>query len=90
MNPTEHLPEGSFEREERCRRTIRTLVKAMGIRLGVAGILAYSLFTAPWNPFLLGLMVLILVMVLGPLLPLTQELRNRRGELKKIRGRTRT
>lgn len=72
------------EREERCRKALKTVTKAMLMRLFVAAILIWSSVRSGMPLWATGLMGLVLLINLTGLLPLWQEWRKRRRELKEI------
>lgn len=74
----------SFEREERCRKAIRTVSKAIFMRLFVTVILVWALLQTSLELWVIGLMVFVLIINLSGLLPLGAELKKQRKELKEI------
>ena len=74
----------SFEREERCRKAIRTVAKAIFMRVFVTVILAWALLQTSLELWVIGLMAFVLIINLSGLLPLVAELKKRRKELKEI------
>lgn len=82
----ENLPpeEDSFEREERCRKAIKTVRKAIFMRLLVTAILIRAVLQAHMELWVIGLMAFVLIINLTGLLPLISELKKRRKELKAI------
>ena len=82
----ENLPpeEDSFEREERCRKAIKTVGKAIFMRLFVTAILIWAVLQANMELWVIGLMAFVLIINLTGLLPLISELKKRRKELKAI------
>lgn len=79
------LPEDALlEREERCRKALRTLSKAMFMRLFVAAVLFWAAFRDGMALWAMGLMGLVLLINLTGLLPLWKEWKKRRAELKEI------
>lgn len=77
-------PEDDFEREERCRKTIKSLLKAILIRLFAAGLILWGFLQAPLTPLFLGLMALSLLLILAGILPLWKELAKQRQILRSI------
>lgn len=73
-----------FQREERCRKTIKTVVKAVFMRLLVTVILVWGLLQSSMELWVWGLMAFVLVINLSGILPLGSELKKRRAELKEI------
>lgn len=74
----------SFEREERCRKAIRTVSKAIFMRLFVTVILVWALLQTGPELWVIGLIAFVLVINLSGLLPLGTELKKQRKELKEI------
>ena len=74
----------SFEREERCRKAIRTVSKAILMRLFVTVILVWALLQTGPELWVIGLIAFVLVINLSGLLPLGTELKKQRKELKEI------
>lgn len=73
-----------MEREETCRKTIRTVGKAVAMRLFVTGLLIWILFQTAMAPWVIGLMIFVLMINVGGLFPMLTELKLRRRELKSI------
>ena len=71
-------------REERCRKALKTVTKAMFMRLVVAAVLIWSVIRSGMPPWAIGLMVLVMLINLAGLLPMWQEWRKQRKELKQI------
>lgn len=82
----EHRPKEDelMEQEEKCRKALRTVGKAIAMRLFVTGILVWILFQTGTELWIVGLMVLVLLINLSGLLPLGTELKKRFQELKSI------
>lgn len=78
-------PKDSFEREEWCRRSIKTLWKAVLARLFLTGLLVWILLQGEPTLWMTVLMILLTAITLGPLIPLGRELKQRRAELKALR-----
>ena len=74
----------SFEREERCRRAVKTVSKAIFMRLFVTMLLIWAAFQTSMELWILGLMALVLIINLTGMLPLVSEWKKRRRELKEI------
>ena len=70
--------------EEKCRKSLKTLGKAIAMRVFVTVLLFWILLQTGLTLWAVGLMVLVLLMNLGGLLPLTQEWKKQRGILKDI------
>ena len=71
-----------YDREERCRKTIRTLLKAIVMRIAAGVLLAVAVVRANAAPIALGLTGFALLLILSGLLPLARELKNQRVILK--------
>ena len=82
QNPTP--PMDSFEREERCRKAIKTVSKAIFMRLFVTAILIWAVLQTGMRLWVLGLMVFVMIINLTGMLPLVSELKKRRKELNDI------
>ncbi|MDY4583330.1 MAG: hypothetical protein SPD81_10880 [Candidatus Faecousia sp.] len=73
-----------FQREERCRKVIKNVRKAIVIRLVVVALVIFAFTRTAMSPWLVGLMLLVVVITLGALPPLLKELKARRAELKTL------
>ncbi len=73
-----------LEREDRCRKALRTVTKAIIMRLFVTGLLIWVLIQTSLEPWIIGLMALVALINLTGLLPLYAERRKRWEELKQI------
>ena len=73
-----------FEREERCRKAMKTVSKAIFMRLFVAAVLIWAVLKADMEPLVIGLMALVMFLNLTGLFPLITEWKKRRRELKEI------
>ena len=71
-----------YDREERCRKTIRTLLKAIIMRIAAGVLLGVAVIRANAAPIALGLTGFALVLILSGLLPLARETKKQRGILK--------
>ena len=71
-----------YNREERCRKTIRTLLKAIVMRIAAGVLLAVAMIRANAAPVALGLTGFAMLLILSGLLPLTGELKKQRVILK--------
>ena len=71
-----------YDREERCRKTIRTLLKAILTRIAAGILLAVAVVRANTAAIALGITAFALLLILSGLLPLARELRKQRGILK--------
>lgn len=70
-----------YDREERCRKTIRTLVKAIIMRIAAGVLLAVAVIRANAVPIALGLTCFALLLILTGMLPLVRELKKQKGVL---------
>lgn len=70
------------EREERCRKAMKVVVKAIAMRLFVFAILIWAVIRSGMPLWAVGLMALVMVINLTGILPLTAELKKRRQEWK--------
>ena len=73
-----------FQREERCRKVIKNVRKAIVIRLVVVALVIFAFTRTAMSPWLVGLMLLVAVITLSALPPLLKELKARRAELKTL------
>ena len=73
-----------LEREERCQKTIRTVTKAIVMRLVICGLLIWVIFTTAQQLWVAGLMVMVLLINATGILPLFAELKKRRAEWKRL------
>ena len=73
-----------MEQEDKCRRSLKTVGKAVFMRLFVTGLLIWVLVQSAMDLWIIGLIALVLLINLTGLLPLVSELRKRRAELKSI------
>ncbi|MDY3224804.1 MAG: hypothetical protein SOW84_02875 [Candidatus Faecousia sp.] len=71
-----------FDREERCRKAIRTLRKAVAMRVVAGVLLAVVVVRAGSAPVALGLTAFALLVILTGLLPLARELKKQKALLK--------
>ena len=71
-----------YDREERCRKTIRTLLRAIIIRVAAGVLLAVAVVRAGVSSVALGLTGFALLLILMGLFPLTMELKKQKGILK--------
>lgn len=67
-----------YDREERCRKNIRTLVKAILMRIAAGVLLAVAVVRANAAPVALGLTAFALLLILSGLLPIARELKKQR------------
>lgn len=71
-----------YDREERCRKTMRTLLRAIVIRVAAGVLLAVAVVRAGASPVTLGLTGFALLLILAGLFPLTMELKKQKDILK--------
>lgn len=84
MDKETFTEEELMDREEQCRKSIKTVGKAIFMRLFVTGLLIFVVFRAGMELWVLGLMVFVLIINLSGLMPLGLELRKKCRELKEI------
>lgn len=70
------------EREERCQKAVKVVMKAIVMRLVVFTILLLAVFRSGMPLWAAGLMMLVMLINLTGILPLTAELKKRRQEWK--------
>lgn len=70
-----------YDREERCRKTIRTLLKAIVMRIAAGALLAVAVVRGGAAPTALGLTGFALMLILSGLIPLVRELKKQKGVL---------
>ena len=73
-----------MEAEEKCRKAMKTVMKAIVMRLFVTGLLLWIAMQSGMELWAVGLIALVLLINLSGLLPLGTELRKRLRELKSI------
>ena len=71
-----------YDREERCRKTIRTLRKAIVMRVAAGVLLAVAVIRANAAPVALGLTGLAVLLILSGMIPLAREWKKQRLLLK--------
>ena len=71
-----------YDREERCRKTIRTLLRAIIVRIAAGVLLAVAVIRAGASSVALGLTGFALVLILSGLFPLMVEMKKQKGSLK--------
>lgn len=76
--------EDVYDREDRCRRVIKNVTKAIVMRLVVVALVVWAFTRAETNPWLIGLMLLVVLITLSSLPILIKELTARRKELKDL------
>ena len=70
------------ERQERCQKAVKVVVKAILMRLVVFAILILAVIRSGMPVWAAGLMALVMVINLTGILPLAAELKKRRQEWK--------
>lgn len=75
-----------FDLEERCAKAIRTVARAIFIRIAVSGLLIWVVLAVNHTPVVIGLAAFVLLMNLMGLFPLVRELRKRLREQKELRA----
>ena len=73
-----------MEAEEKCRKAMKTVGKAIFMRIFVTGLLIWVLFQTEMELWIIGMMAFVLIINLSGLLPLALELKKRFRELKSI------
>lgn len=73
-----------MEREEKCRKSIKTVGKAVFMRVFVTALLIWALLQTELQLWVMGLMAFVLVINLSGMFPLFTELKKQRRELKAI------
>ena len=71
-----------YDREERCRKAVRTLLKAIVMRIAVGILLITAVIRAGAAPAALALSIFALLIVGAGILPLCVELKKQRRLLK--------
>ena len=80
----EQEPGDLLEREERCQKAMKTVGKAIFMRLVVSGLLIWVIFSRIQELWVAGLMLLVLLINATGMLPLFAELKKRRAEWKQL------
>ncbi len=81
----EHISEEELmEQEDRCRRAMKTVTKAIFMRLFVTGLLIWVLMKTSGQIWIIGMMVLVVIVNVSGMLPLVAEWKKRRKELTSI------
>ena len=76
--------EDSLDKEDRCRKAIKTVGKAIFMRIFVAALLIWAMVRAELELWVVGLIAFVMLINLSGLLPLGAELKKRWAELKEI------
>ena len=74
----------AYDREEQCRKAIRTVGRAVFMRLVVTALLIFVLVGTGMEVWVIGLMAFVMIINLAGMLPLVQELKKQRKVLKEI------
>ena len=69
-----------YDREERCRKTIRTLLRAIMVRFAAGVLLAVAVIRAGASSVALGLTGFALVLILSGLFPLMVEMKKQKEQ----------
>ena len=72
------------EREERCQKAMKTVAKAIFMRLVISGLLVWVIVSRVRELWVAGLMLLVLLINVTGSLPLIAELKKRRIEWKNL------
>ena len=73
-----------FQREEDCQKALRTMSRAIFMRLVVSIVLIWAVFVGEMELWVVGLMALVLVINMTGTLPLVAEWRKQRRLLKEL------
>ena len=73
-----------MEREDKCRKALKTVGKAIFMRLFVTALVVWIVIQNGMEFWVMGLMLFVLLINLGGLLPLCGELKKRILELRSI------
>ena len=73
-----------MEREERCQKAMKTVTKAIFMRMAVTGLLVWVIVSRVRELWVVGLMLLVLLINVTGSLPLIAELKKRRIEWKNL------
>ena len=73
-----------MEREEACRKNLRTLYKAVLMRFAIVVIVVVTVIRIPGNPWVLALMALVMIINLATFFPLLKELQKQYRILAEI------
>lgn len=85
MENEEIIPEMDiYDREERCQKTIRTVRKAIFMRLVVAVLMLWIVFTNPAQIWAWGLSAFVLLIDLSGAIPLWMELKKQKKLLHEL------
>ena len=84
-NQTPEVPqEDILDREERCRKALKTVGKAIFMRLFILAILGWTALRNGMAPWVIGLLALVAIINLTGIAPLYSEWKKQRKILKDI------
>ena len=81
LRPTE---DELMEREEKCRKAMKTVGKAIFMRIFVTGLLIWVVVQTSMELWIIGLMAFVMIINVSGLFPLVLEWKKRFRELKSI------
>ncbi len=85
MEQEKNSPElDEFQREDRCRKALKNVGKAIFMRLLVVVLIVWAFTRTALKGWLIGLMLFVIVITLSALPPLLKEWKARRKELNEI------
>ena len=84
MDQEKFSEEELMDREERCKKALKTVGKAIFMRLFVTAVLIWVVFQTNMEVWVVGLIVFVMIINLSGLLPLSLEMKKKYGELKQI------
>jgi hypothetical protein len=73
-----------FEQEEKCIKSIRTVRKAVFMRIFVTGLLIWAVIVGQMDFWVVGLMALVLLINIVGTLPLINEWKKQKSLLKEL------
>lgn len=73
-----------MEQEENCRKGLKTLAKALVMRIFVLALLVFILLQRNMELWVIGLMIFVLIITFAGALPLVTEWKKQRRKLKAI------
>ena len=83
MEQEQNLPD-LYEREEQCIKAIKTVRRAIFMRIVVAALMVWAVASVPTQPGVWGLMAFVLVIDVVGALPLVQEWRKQKQLLNDL------
>lgn len=84
MDQGKFSEEELMDREERCKKALKTVGKAIFMRLFVTAVLIWVVFQTNMEVWVVGLIVFVMIINLSGLLPLSLEMKKKYGEFKQI------